>query len=886
MSRVEASEKEATESSGNHNGSGNTISGAKGITFSGETFIVPETHDMVKTLFDPNIRKSICERIILVLLASNGIVFWLVGNNQTRILIFIGLYLFWRFSYNFGIGYLLYQQSNHNKLVNWAKNYHLFEENGTFASKMARREIKSQLGPRFDLSKYPIDFSTWLLFRKVVDLILMQDFTAFICLVVVCAISNDNQFINTSQQSIVLVAARLIVGTLLVLFNLWVKVNAHNTIKDYAWYWGDFFFRQINNEELIFDGVFEMVPHPMYSVGYVGYYGLALISKSYTVLVISLFGHFLQMIFLHYIENPHIDKIYGPSKHEVDVIKITKLKDLRHFDNVKPLVGLWNFNLLRASDLNNLILVVTYSIIIPYILSPISPIVDRVTSLKIDRILFATAISIKLFESVFINVLLFLQSYYKTFTKWYLYNNISVEKSLGNWAVTYNTLITLTYSSFFGWNFHQFLSGFDHTIFYIKDWFYLRVFLGITLILTQVWINSSIIDLLGYFGWFYGDFFIPTHQAQKSNLTKAGVYRYLNNPEQIFGVCGIMGATLIYPTFHNLLFCLLWVGNNFVRINFIEKPHMIKVYGENEVLVDSGVTKTFKRHLLPDVIQRRLSGSNSNKNLLDDHRKISTIMAGATDTLDTFIKELKNSNTRLTKQNIYELSQNLYFENSDYHLDIKGLNIESGVSKFAFTGEPIEIEWNAPENHSSKDWIGLYKTTQTSYSRYKTLISSVGRWTWVTESKGSYIFSEDKLFWEEGIYEFRYHLDGKHDVAYISEPFEIRTPRIKVPDSLSESENFALVLKENIFDKVVPDIDSIVSPLDSIIQKSSKIIEIYERLSTMISLATHIQVNFKIFLNNDTEQTILSLSAKIINMKKVLDALSYEKIELDNKKNV
>lgn len=865
----------------------NTIAGAKGITFSGDTFIVPETHDMVKTLFDPMVRKSYCEMIILVILAANGLVFWLIDNNTLRIEIFIGLYIFWRFSYNFGIGYLLNVQSNHHKLVKWAEKAKIFEQNGSLVSRLAEMEIRSQMGPEYSVQKYPIEFNTWLLFRKVVDLILMLDFTTFICLVIVCAINKDYQFINTDQQEIWLISTRLILGAILILFNLWVKVNAHNTIKDYAWYWGDFFFRQINNEDLIFDGVFEMVPHPMYSVGYVGYYGFALISKSYTILAVAIFGHFLQMIFLHYIENPHIDKIYGPSGNEADIEKLLKLKDLRHFDNIKPLVGLWNFTWLRASDMTNLIMVGTYSITIPYLASLVDTVKVGNTGIDPGNVLFALTIIIKVFESLSINILLILQSYYKTFTKWYLSNDISAEKTLNNWSIMYNSLISLTYSSFFGLNFYHFLIGLESDKLFINSWVYLRIFLGILLVFTQVWINSSIIDLIGYFGWFYGDFFIPKTSQQRAHLTKAGVYRYLNNPEQIFGVCGIMGVTLIIPSLENLICCVLWVVNNFFRINFIEKAHMIKIYGEQEVMKDSGVTKTFKKHLIPGAIQRRLSrGSEDNSDLLNQHRRKSNIMAGATDSLDNFIKELKSTNTRLTKQNILELSQNLYFENSDYKLSIKNLNTTENNLSTAIIGEPIEVEWNAPANHSAKDWIGLYKTVQTTYSRYKTLISSSGRWTEVTSDSGSYVFKGEKLFWEEGIYEFRYHLDGKHDVAYISEPFELTSDSIEVPSSIEDSIELANELKAKVFDRAIAGFGSIDSPIDSTVQKSGNIIQTYNRLAYVISKSTGIHINAKVFLyaDSDNELTVHRLSLKLINIRKVLEDLSHAQYALSEEK--
>ena len=109
----------------------------------------------------------------------------------------------------------------------------------------------------------------------------------------------------------------------------------------------------------------------MYTVGYSGYYGLCLISGSYELLLTSLFGQMGLMLFLVFVEEPHIQKTYGPfstasndnvkheyddddggdqscSKHDNENILYDQSTGL--FPGKKDLVFLFDLDLFRAAD--------------------------------------------------------------------------------------------------------------------------------------------------------------------------------------------------------------------------------------------------------------------------------------------------------------------------------------------------------------------------------------------------------------------------------------------------------------------------------------------------------------------------------------------------------
>ncbi|WWC64861.1 uncharacterized protein I303_107475 [Kwoniella dejecticola CBS 10117] len=289
-----------------------------GKTATGEIFKVPNTQSFLHTLLYTT-HKSSLTRLTLFSLLAQPLLFWLLRNHGTiRSVFFLFYFAFWRGAYDFGFAWLLRKQSEKKYIQRWLKTrgwLDLTPENGNDSScagaseglewaKWWKRELTLKMDESYQWENVPQEFNAWLMFRQLVDIVLLNDFVSYTCF----AWSNLHFPPNHSVPFHIL---RWVGGWSLILFNLWVKIDAHRVVKDYAWYWGDAFWMMVMQNDLVFDGVYEIAPHPMYSVGYAGYYGLSMVVGSYTVLFVSLAAHAAQFAFLLWFENPHIERTYG-----------------------------------------------------------------------------------------------------------------------------------------------------------------------------------------------------------------------------------------------------------------------------------------------------------------------------------------------------------------------------------------------------------------------------------------------------------------------------------------------------------------------------------------------------------------------------------------------
>jgi phosphatidylethanolamine N-methyltransferase len=139
---------------------------------------------MVSQLLDPRQPKNLSDVIVIAIMCLHILTLYLLPAFLKRPVLAI-LFLFWRGCYNIGIGYLLNIQSNHRRLITWAKKWSLFEDPKTgknprpWLYKLLNRELETKIPEDYKFEEAPIEYNTWLVFRRVVDLILMCDFTSY-----------------------------------------------------------------------------------------------------------------------------------------------------------------------------------------------------------------------------------------------------------------------------------------------------------------------------------------------------------------------------------------------------------------------------------------------------------------------------------------------------------------------------------------------------------------------------------------------------------------------------------------------------------------------------------------------------------------------------------
>lgn len=854
---------------------------------------------MVSQLLSPSEPKNLSDVFVLALLAIHIFLLWALPVGA-KIPVFAVVYLFWRAAYNGGIGWLLHNQSHHKTLLRWAEQTRIFVNPATGNNphpalySLVKRELETKIPHDYSFDSAPLEYNTWLVFRRLVDVILMCDFTSYCLFAIACGH-------RPVDENVIMTILRWTAGIVLVLFNLWVKLDAHRVVKDYAWYWGDFFY--LIDQELTFDGVFEMAPHPMYSVGYAGYYGISLMAASYKVLLISIIAHAAQFAFLVLVENPHIDKTYNPPpprKRSVCVdptatfstdsdipIATTPSDDptpnassysAKPPPSVHNLLGLHNLDLFRTTDSSTML--VQLLVLAVTVMSPSTP--------WYQFLFVVHALVWRVWFSVGIGLLLTSQSNNKAWTRHFLkYGDTPIE-AWNQWKGTYHLSMIMCYASFIAavWKLYTFPA----------DWGYglvlFRHVLGAGLISLQLWTSVSIYDSLGEFGWFYGDFFFD----ESPKLTYNGIYRFLNNPERVLGLAGVWGAVLITSSAAITFLALLSHFLSLAFIQFVERPHMQKLYGRS-LRRDGGVVKNLKKSLPPSLqhlhgsVDRMFDGSfDFIEDILDNARP--KLAAG----VNTFVKDttalFQKYPARIT---ISRIDADLAgYDPRDYSLSVEGTNAkpfdESELVKgreganaqmpldrrgdlenltFEY-GAPIKVKWNAPLNHSKKDWVGLYRVTDNT-SREVTRVSSQGRWVAtneglydnmtcekgiissdvvVTEQKGrdgrglalgEIVFTGDKLFWTQGVFELRYHHNGLHNVMAISRPFEIRIRRFEEEDSIVDTDGIVQSAVEQALLPVVRncfDLDPEIAP-EGVEEQFGGLVEREGKFAKRVVFAVH-----------------------------------------------
>lgn len=255
-------------------------------------------------------------------------------------------------------------------------------------------------------------------------------------------------------------------------------------------------------EEPVFDGVFQMAPHPMYSIGYIGYYGIAAIAKSYPLLFVSIAAHLMQFAFLFIVEMPHMDKTYPeepepqeqqwPGSRDTSAIITSnggpQLRPTNRPSQIHNLTGIGSMDFCRIADVLGLLIPI-YCALAVFIL-------PSDTWTQIFFVLHAAVW--RLWYAAGLGFILHCESAKKLWTRHFLKYGESNEEAWRKWKEAYYVSERMAQCTFIAAAAKMYTVPDDFS----HEYALLKHVIAIALVCLQLTISASIHDALGEFGWF------------------------------------------------------------------------------------------------------------------------------------------------------------------------------------------------------------------------------------------------------------------------------------------------------------------------------------------------------------------------------------------------
>lgn len=142
-------------------------------------------------------------------------------------------------------------------------------------------------------------------FRRQAAFVMNHDAVAFI---VLCVLTRNTMALPFSST------LSVIAGAALVAVGLGTKLWAARTLGGNAYYWHNFFFPG-DSQGPVTSGPYRYFSNPMYTIGYLQTYGLALMLRSLPGLMAAVFSQAAILGFYLLVEKPHFERLHRDSPH-------------------------------------------------------------------------------------------------------------------------------------------------------------------------------------------------------------------------------------------------------------------------------------------------------------------------------------------------------------------------------------------------------------------------------------------------------------------------------------------------------------------------------------------------------------------------------------------